>query len=222
MLWLLSFLAIYILPEQRIEQSHRRSHHDQQAEQAVQQADGIHFEARAQLVERSRQDEPPDNSAGQHASIADQLLYGMIRHDEAHTREESQEEEDYQGVAHRNGESREGVVPERSALAARLVGLGRFRVVGIGSEQEEQYAAQYLEVEDRGGPLDEVHHEAHAQARRNGVDEVAHSSPAARGKAVPAAFVEGTLNGQHPDWSHRSACHYSHHHASHGKVEGVH
>ena len=210
-----------LLPEQRIEQPHSRCHHDQQTEQAVQEADGAHVEARAQTVERRRQDEPPDYRTCQHAYISDALLYRMIGHDEADTGKERQEEEDDERIADRNGKAREGIVPKRAAIAAWLMRLGWFRVVGVGSEAEQQDAAQYLEIEDCRRPLDEVHHEAHAKARRNGVDEVAHSSPAARGKAVPAALVEGTLNGQHPDWSHRSACHYSHHHTSHGKVEGV-
>ena len=118
-------------------------------------------------------------------------------------------------------EASEHVVPEASSLAARLVGSRRLRVVGVGSKEEKQDAAEHFYVENRGGTLDEVHYEAHAQARHHSVDEVAHSSPAARSKAIPAALVEGTLNGQHPDRSHRCACHYSHHHTSHGKVEGV-
>ena len=109
--------------------------------------------------------------------IPDKLLYGMLWHDKPHSSKKGEEEEDNQGIADRNGKAREGIMPKRASLSCWLMRLGRFRVVGIGSEAEQQNAAQYLEIEDCSGLFDEIHHEAHAQTRHHSVDEVAHSSP---------------------------------------------
>ena len=124
----------------------------------------------------------------------------MLWHDKPHSSKECQEEEDNQGIAHRNGKAREGIVPKRASLSCWLMRLGRFRVVGIGSEAEQQNAAQYLEIEDCSGLFDEIHHEAHAQTRHHGVDKVTQCRSTARSKAVPTSLVEGALNSQHPDW----------------------
>ena len=145
----------------------------------------------------------------------------MLGYDKADSGKESEEEEDDERIADGNDEARESIVPKRPTFSTGLVGFDRLGVIGIGSEAEEQDAAQYLEIENSCGALDEVHHETHTQARNHGIDEVAHRRSTARGKAIPASLVEGALYGKHSDGSHRRTCHDSYHHTPYCEVDGV-
>ena len=145
----------------------------------------------------------------------------MVGFDEAATGEESHKEEDYERIADGNGKARNHVMPQASPLAAGLVWRRRLDVIGISPEAEEEDAANQLEIEHCCGTPNEVHHEAHAQTCHHGIEEVAHCGTDARGKAIPAPLVKGTLNGKHSDGSHRRTCYNSHHHTSHCKVDGV-
>ena len=207
--------------EQSVEQSDYGCSHDQKAEQTVEQGDGPHLEAGTYPVEGCRKAEPPDDGSRHDPRIAEGLLGGMFRYDKAEPGKEGQEENDDEGIADRNGKPREHVVPQRTSPSACLVGLCRLAVVRVCTEAEEQDAAEQLKVVDGGGALDEVHDEAHAEARNQSIDEVAQGSPDASCKAVPAPLVEGTLHRKDPDGSHRRTCHDSDHHAPHREVNGI-
>ena len=54
-----------------------------------------------------------------------------------------------------------------------------------------------------------LHQETHSESRNQSIYDVAESCSDSCDEAIPAPFVQCTLNAKHSDWSHGSGCHHA-------------
>ncbi len=131
----------------------------------------------------------------------------MLRYDKSELGESRHKEENYQRIGKRNEKCRHAIVYQRALLvAADMDFLCRVGTVTVYSESHKHYAAGYLQDEAVVVVVNQVHNEAHAEARYQRINEIAYRSPYACDKSVPTPLVQGTLYAEHPDRAHRSRC----------------
>ena len=85
--------------------------------------------------------------------------------------------------------------------------LHRIAAEAIYSEDEEQDTAEYLQIEFILVIGDEIHYETHAETCEQGIYYITNSSTYACYEAIAASFVQGSLNAEHSDRSHRGRNH---------------
>ena len=108
----------------------------------------------------------------------------------------------------------ENIVPQRTFLRTRLVHLTRrISAIGIDSETKQQQRADYLKVEAILVIVDEVHDERHTKTGEACIDNVTDSSTDARGKPIPAPFVQRALHTQYAHRPHWCRCNHPDEHA---------
>ena len=99
--------------------------------------------------------------------------------------------------------------------------LHRVAAETIESEDEKQYAAEYLQIEFILMIGDEIHDETHAETREQGIYHVADSSTYACHETISAPFVQGSLNTEHTDWSHWGWYHNADEYALQQKLKDI-
>ena len=133
----------------------------------------------------------------------------MIGHHESRLCIASHEEEDDERIRDGDYEGCQSVVEKRSLLSADMDILHRVATETVESEDEEQYATEYLQIEFILMIGDEIHNETHAETREQGIYYIAYGSTYACYETISASFVQGSLNTEHANWSHWGRYHYA-------------
>ena len=83
---------------------------------------------------------------------------------------------------------------ECSFLSAYMDILHRIAAEAIETEDKEQYATEYLQIEFVLVVGDEIHYETHTEACKQGIYYIADSGTYTCYETVFASFVQGSLN----------------------------
>ena len=189
--------------EHRSYQGDDREYHDDASYHLVDNEDAVGIKLAAYLVDEPCEPEPPQQRSKEDAQVAHSHLQGHVGHHEGKLGEGGHEEEHDERIRQGDKECRYAVVPERALLVAALVHvLGGIALEAIDAEDQEQQAAEYLQVELVLGVVDEIHHKAHSQAREERIDDVAASRPNTRHETKPTPLVQSALDTQDADRSH--------------------
>ena len=182
-------------------EAQQREHEAEQGGQHNQPSDGhrhdayiFFIEVRAHFVDNIGEPHPPCHGSQKHGRIAYHLLCGMIGHHKGETCKQGYEEQHDEGVGKGHEKCRDEVV-EQCALVfrrGRHAGL-RLAAEHVEPEDEEHGTACKLHLEHVGCIADEVHHERHAQACHQSIQQIADCSPKTGHQAIKQTFAQGAL-----------------------------
>ena len=134
----------------------------------------------------------------------------MVGDDKGEAGEQRHEQKDDERVGKRDQKTGHHIVYQRTlAGRSRADGFRRIATVSVPSEKEEHDTARHLQVEHVVFVFNEVYHETHSESRNQSIYDVAESCSDSCDEAIPAPFVQCTLNAKHSDWSHGSGCHHA-------------
>ena len=157
------------------------------------------------FIHEPGQAKPPEQRSEHDTQIPHSHLQRHIGHHEGKLGEGRHEEEHDERIRQRDEERRQGIVEKRALLvAASMHILGRIALEAIDTEDQKKQTAEYLEIKLVLRIVDEIHHKAHTQARKERIHDVAASSTDARHETIPTPLVQGALNTQDADRPHRS------------------
>ena len=179
-----------------------RNQHDG-ADGAVETQDAAHTEVLLHAVNHVSQPEPPKHRAAHNGDVAHALPEEVAGYDKGEHVVEGDEEEDNQRVGERNEKRSREVVQQRALFRGYgAQALARVGAEEIQPEDEEHDAADEFHPEEVALVVDKVHHERHAEARDEGVDEIAQCRARAGDEAVVAPLLHGALYAQNAHGTH--------------------
>ena len=199
------------------QQQHADNHHDY-ANNLVNQPDTVHIEARAYLIYNIGEAIPPKHGSEEDADISKTLLTKVLGNHKREGVEQSDEEEDDQGVAEGEQERSEEIVRKRAATIRGGTQL-RTRTVGVHTKDEQHHTTNQLQDVNGTRLFDEFHHETHAQTSNKGIEDIADGGSKSRDQTILPTLVQSALNTQHTNRSHRGTCHYSDNQALDGQIQ---
>ena len=178
---------------------HTDNSHDNQhsADDAVDEPQGAHVEAAAQLVDEKCHRIPPHDRPAEYRQVGPDVVEEFILgQDEVKSRVKTYDKEEYQRVGESQQKSRHEIAPVVGrTVVGRLQRARRIFLEEVDAESDEHRAADELQHELMA--LDKTGDEAHAKACQKAVYQVAHGGAEAREEGRPAPFAQRTLDDEH-------------------------
>lgn len=132
----------------------------------------------------------------------------MVRNDKSELGKGGHEQKYDKGIGECYEKSRNSVVYQRAFLIAADMYLpGGIRAETVYAERHKHQASHYLKHKAVLVIIHQIHDEAHAKPRYQGIDKVAHRGSDTCDKTVPPAFIQRALNTKHPNRAHRRGSH---------------
>ena len=119
----------------------------------------------------------------------------MIRYNKGKLRESGKKQEYYQRVGYRHEKRRDKIVYQRTLLVLLTLMniLAGVALEAVETEAEQQHATENLQKELILRRIYKLHHETHAKACKQCIEQVTGGRSETGNKAIPPALVKRTL-----------------------------
>ena len=157
----------------------------------------------ADLVDKERDDGPPQQGSQDDGGVAeDDMVELVFGQGETESREQGDNQEDDEGIAQGEQESRHGITPLVLALVDVLGNLAH-GVVDNHVERIDNQDGTADDLQDVDMVGDEVGHQRDSQADEQAVEQVAGGGTDSGEEAGITSLVQGALNAEDTDRTHR-------------------
>ena len=190
--------------EYRADEEYHRKDDNHAADNLVDEYNSAFIELSTHFVDKPSKPEPPYQCAQNNACISANHQPRPVRDNESELGKGGHEEENDKWIRESNEKSGYAIVYQCAlTLTAVMHFLGGIRLETVNPKQHQQHTSRYFKGEKRAWGGDEIHDETHSIASNQGVNHIAYRRTNACDKAIPSAFVQGSLDAKHPHRPHR-------------------